>query len=242
VDQNKQVNVKEIKVLCKSCSLRQLCLPKLINTSDIKRLDEIVERKLPLKKGQYLFKQGKRFNSIYVVRSGSIKTFTTGLDGREQIMGVHLPGELLGLGGVNEEVYTSSAKALESSNLCELPFNKVEKLSFKLPSLQHQLLSLMSKEISNECKTIIFLGKKTAKERLATYILSLSHRYKQRGFSPYELNLSMSRGDIANYLNLAVETVSRILTQLHKHKIIRCDKKKVCILDMKKLEKLAGIS
>jgi len=240
VDQNKQVNVKEIKVLCKSCSLRQLCLPKLIGADDIKRLDEIVERKLPLKKGEYLFKQGKSFNSIYVVRSGSLKTFTSGIDGKEQVMGVHLPGELLGLGALSDGSYANSAKALEASNLCEFPFTKVEVLSHKLPDLQHQLLSLMSKEISNECKTILFLGKKTAQERLATYILSLSYRYKQRGFSPYELNLSMSRGDIANYLNLAVETVSRMLTKFQKKKIIHCDKKKVTILNMDKLEKVAG--
>jgi CRP/FNR family transcriptional regulator, anaerobic regulatory protein len=240
VDQNKQVNIKEIKVVCKKCSLRQLCLPKLIDADDIKRLDDIIERKLPLKKGDYLFRQGKRFKSIYVVRSGSLKTYAPGINGKEQIMGIHLPGELLGFDALSEGRYNSSAKALEISNLCELPFDKVEKLSHKLPSLQHQLLSLMSKEVSNEYQTILFLGKKTAEERLATYILSLSQRFKKRGFSPYEFHLSMSRGDIANYLNLAVETVSRMFTHFQKDKVILCDKKKVSILDMDKLEHLAG--
>ena len=240
MDQNKLINIKEIKVLCKSCSLRQLCLPKLINAEDIKLLDDIVERKMALKKGDYLYKQGNSFNSIYVVRSGSFKTFTSEIDGKEQVMGVHLPGELLGLGALSDGFYANSSKALEASNLCELPFAKLENLSHKLPSLQHQLLTLMSKEINNECKTILFLGKKTAQERLATYILSLSHRYKLRGFSPYEIYLSLSRADIANYLNLAVETVSRVFAQLKKNNIICCDKKKVSIVDMDKLQQLAG--
>jgi CRP/FNR family transcriptional regulator, anaerobic regulatory protein len=226
--------------LCKNCSLRQLCLPKLNSPEEVTRVDEIVERRSPLKKGAYLFKQGNSFKSIYVVRSGSFKTFTSGIDGKEQIVGVHLPGELLGLGALNDGVHSSSAKALEVSNLCELPFSKVESLSHILPSLLHQLLTLMSKEISNECKTIVFLGKKTAQERLATYVLSLSFRYEQRGFSPYEISLSLSRADIANYLNLAVETVSRMFSQFQKNKIIRCDKRKVSILDMDELQKLAG--
>ncbi|MFK5893901.1 MAG: fumarate/nitrate reduction transcriptional regulator Fnr [Pseudomonadota bacterium] len=242
MDQNKQINTKEIKVVCKKCSLRQLCLPKLIDMADIKRLDDIVERKRPLKKGEGLFRQGKRFKSIYVVRSGSLKTFTSGINGKEQIMGIHLPGELLGFDALSDGRYHSTAKALEVSNLCELRFDKVEKLSHKLPSLQRQLLSLMSKEIANEYQTILFLGKKTAEERLATYLLSLSQRFKQRGFSPYEFHLSMSRSDIANYLNLAVETVSRMFTHFQKDKIIRCDKKKISILNMDKLHCLTKLS
>ncbi|MFK5985936.1 MAG: fumarate/nitrate reduction transcriptional regulator Fnr [Pseudomonadota bacterium] len=241
MDQNKQINLKEIKVVCKNCSLRQLCLPKLIDTADIKRLDDIIERKTSLKKGDYLFKQGDKFKSIYVVRSGSLKTYVSSLDGKEQIMGIHLPGELLGIDALSESVYSTCAKTLEVSNVCELPFDKVEMLSQKLPSLQHQLLSLMSKEVSNEYKTILFLGKKTAEERLATYLLSLSNRFKLRGFSPYEFHLSMSRGDIANYLNLAVETVSRMFTHFQKAKVLKCDKKKISILNMEQLEQLAGL-
>jgi CRP/FNR family transcriptional regulator len=238
---NKIVDLLTSKVACKECSLHQLCLPSSINGSDLEKLDQIIERKRPLKRNEHLFQIGSLFNSIYVVRSGSLKTYSPTVDGQEQVTGFHLPGEVLGLDAIGKGQHPCAAKALETTNVCEVPFHNLEELTQQLPSLQHQLLRLMSKEIFDDQELMLLLGKKTAEARLSAFLLSISLRFKQRGFSSAEFYLSMSRNDIANYLGLAVETVSRMFTRFQEDGIIHAERKHIVINDRSMMQKIAGI-
>jgi CRP/FNR family transcriptional regulator len=239
---NKVIDLHSIKVACKECSLHQLCLPSSINGSDLEKLDNIIERKRPLKRNEHLFQVGSNFSSIYVVRSGSLKTYSPTVDGQEQVTGFHLPGELLGLDAIGKGQHPCAAKAMETTSVCEVPFENLEHLSQELPSLQHQLLRLMSKEIFDDQELMLLLGKKTAEARLSAFLLSISLRFKQRGFSACEFYLSMSRNDIANYLGLAVETVSRMFTRFQEDGIITAERKHIVINDRTALQQIAGMN
>jgi CRP/FNR family transcriptional regulator len=221
---------------CQSCSLYQLCLPLGLHGEDLDRLENIIKRSHPLKKNESPFHQGDKFQAIYAIRSGSVKTYTVADDGSEQITGFYLPGELVGLDAISEDCHPCTAKALETTSYCEIPFNLLEELSGELPSLRHQLLKIMSKEITHDANLLMLLGKKTADERLASLLLSLSTRLKNRGFSATEFNLSMSRNDIANYLGLAVETVSRLFTRFQDQGLIKVEGKFVQIMALEQLK------
>ncbi len=236
---NDVVTTQGFRVACKDCNLFQLCLPVGIDTADLDRLDRIIRRRRPLKRGEQLFGVGDGFSAIYAVRSGSIKTFIPAEDGQEQVTGFHLPGELLGLDAIHNQQHPCAARALETTSLCEIPFDLLGDLSQQIPSLQAQLLKIMSKEIFDDQSLLLLLGKKSAEERLAALLLSLSGRYCRRGFSAYEFNLSMSRNDIGNYLGLAVETVSRLFTKFQERSIINAQRKHVQILDAPALTRIA---
>lgn len=238
--QKKVVDFHSVKVACRECSLHQLCLPRSITGADLDKLDSIIERKRPLKRNEHLFQVGGSFNSIYVVRSGSLKTYSPTVDGQEQVTGFHLPGELLGLDAIGKGKHPCAAKALETTSVCEVPFEHLEGLSQELPTLQHQLLRLMSKEIFDDQELMLLLGKKTAEARLSAFLLSISLRFKQRGFSSSEFYLSMSRNDIANYLGLAVETVSRMFTRFQEDGLIKAERKHIVIKDREMMQQIAG--
>lgn len=239
---SKVVDLHAVKVACKECSLHQLCLPKSIDGKDLDKLDGIIQRKRPLKRGEHLFQLGGKFSSIFVVRSGSLKTYTPTIDGTEQVTGFHLPGELLGLDAIGKGQHPCAARALETTSVCEVPFDNLENLTHQLPSLQQQLLRLMSKEISDDQEFMLLLGKKTAEARLSAFLLSISIRFKHRGFSSAEFYLSMSRNDIANYLGLAVETVSRMFTRFQEDGYLDAERKHILIKDRDKLKRIAGIN
>ena len=226
------VSLSRIKVACQDCSLHQLCLPLGLEGSDLTKLESIMKRSRPLKKGESLFHQGDTFKSVYAVRSGSIKTFSIADDGSEQITGFHLSGELVGLDAINDEIHPCTTMALETTSYCEIPYHQLEDLSGDLPSLRHQLLRIMSREMTQEAHLLMLLGKKTAEERLASFLLSLSGRFKERGFSETEFNLSMSRNDIGNYLGLAVETVSRLFTRFQDQGLLKVHGRFIQLLDM----------
>lgn len=237
---SKVVDIAQVKLACRRCSLHQLCLPLGIDEGDMDRLEEIINRRRPAKRGVHLFHQGERFRSLYAVRSGSVKTFTTLNNGMEQITGFHLPGELVGLDAVNSEQHTCGAKTLESTSFCEIPFEQLETLSGELPSLRRQLLRLMGKELVQEQELLTLIGKKSAEERLATFLVDISARFHDRGFSPTEFRLSMSRNDIGNYLGLAVETVSRLFTRFQDQGLLHANGKLVQLRDIRALRQLAG--
>ena len=228
------------KVACQDCSLYPLCLPTGISGEELELLDRIIKRGTPLKRGEHLFQVGNPFQSIYAVRSGSIKTYTPTEDGMEQVTGFHLPGELLGLDAINTGVHPCAAKALETTSLCEIPFDQLGELSKRIPSLQQQLLKIMSKEILHDQSLLMLLGKRSAEERIAALLLSLSTRYSLRGFSPTEFNLSMSRNDIGNYLGLAVETVSRIFTRFQDEGLLTVQRKFIKIINLDSLHSVAN--
>ncbi len=239
-DSNKVVSLSEIKLACKNCSLQQLCLPLGISESDLDRLEQIISRKRPIRRGEHLYHQGDRFHSIFAIRTGSLKLYTISDDGSEQVNGFYLPGELIGLDGVTQVSHPSTARALETTTVCEIPFQRLEDLIGELPSLRHQLLRLMGREIHDDHELLMLLGKKAAEERVAAFLLSVSRRFKTRGFSGSEFRLSMTRNDVGNYLGLAVETVSRILTRFHEQGLLTADGKLIKVHDTTALHKLAG--
>lgn len=230
------------QIKCQTCSIKRLCLPMMLADSEIEHLDNIIERKKVLKKGEFLFQAGDPFDAIYAIRSGSLKSYTISAEGIEQLTGFHLPGEIVGLNAVSSTNYPSFSKALETSLVCSIPFDRLEELSRDLPGLQSQLFRIMSSEIRDDQDLMMLLSKKHADERLASFVMNLSARYKRRGLSAKEFLLSMTRGDIGNYLGLAVETVSRIMTRLQKNDLIEIKDRYLCIKDIDALSKLAGTS
>lgn len=206
------------------------------------RLDSIIERKKPLQKNEYLFESGDKLKSIFAVRSGSFKTFTLSERGEEQITAFHLAGDLVGFDAITKQKHQSFAQAQETSMVCEIPFDTLDELAGKMPKLRQQIMRLMSSEINYDQEMLLLLNKKTAEERLASFIFNLSQRFSDRGFSAKEFRLTMTRGEIGNYLGLTVETISRLLSRFQKAQIIQVDGKFITILNRELLAKTAAIN
>ena len=236
----KRIDVDHLKVSCKECNLRELCFPHGMNEDELTNMEAVVDQPKPLHKNDFLYRDGDSTYAIYAVRSGCVKTMTESANGDEQIVGFHLPGELLGLDGFADGVHTCNALALETSSVCELPINQLESLCHTVPGLQKQMRRIMGKEVSNDHKLLLLLGKMTAEERLASFLLSLSARMEERHWKDNEFNLSMPRQDIANYLGMAVETVSRLFATFQNEKIIDVDRRHITILDMDHLKSIVG--
>ncbi|MCA1772797.1 MAG: fumarate/nitrate reduction transcriptional regulator Fnr [Halomonas sp.] len=224
---------------CQTCSLSSLCLPLALELEDIDQFDAIIRRRAPFKKGEHLFHQGDAFNSVYAVRSGSLKQVTSEGGGHDQLTNFYLPSELVGLDAIDEPHYPGSVIALETTTVCEIPFDRLDQLSEKLPELRGQIYRSMSKELRNDRRMMRLLSGKTADQRLATFLVTLSDRFRRRGYSPYSFRLSMPRADIGNYLGLAVETVSRIVSRFQSQDVVAVSGREVHILDMAKLQRLA---
>lgn len=225
---------------CKECSLSPLCLPIALAMDEIDLLNDIIKRGRPLKKGEHLFIEGDAFNSLYAVRSGALKTYTSTDEGEEQITGFQLPSEILGLSGMDGETYPVSSQAMETTMICEIPFEKLDELSEKLPQLKKQLMLLMSRRIRDDQQMMLLLSKKNADERIATFLVNLSARFRRRGYSAQAFRLSMSRNEMGNYLGLAVETVSRVFTRFQRSGLIEANGKDIRIIDSESLCALAG--
>ncbi|WP_102505279.1 FNR family transcription factor [Salinivibrio kushneri] len=224
---------------CQDCSISQLCIPFTLNEQELDQLDSIIERKKPIQKGQELFKAGDNLRALYAIRSGTVKTYTITEQGDEQITAFHLAGDLVGFDAINGNEHPSFAQALETSMICEIPYDTLDDLSGKMPKLRQQIMRLMSNEIKGDQDMILLLSKKTAEERLAAFLYSLSKRFAQRGFSPREFRLTMTRGDIGNYLGLTVETISRLLGRFQKSEILAVKGKYITVLDLEELARLA---
>ncbi|MCW8917197.1 MAG: fumarate/nitrate reduction transcriptional regulator Fnr [Gammaproteobacteria bacterium] len=234
------VGLEQAGAACRECNLFQLCLPVGMGSDELEELDSIIKRRRPLKRGEHLFHVGTPFHAIYAVRSGSIRTYAPTEDGHEQVTGFRLPGELLGLEAIHLKQHPCAAMAMETTSLCEIPFERLEELCLRLPGLQHQLLTVMSKELLQDQSLLMLLGKKSAEERLAALLLSLSERYQRRGFSPTDFHLSMSRNDIGNYLGMAVETVSRVFSRFQEDALLIVQRKHICILNLPQLAVIAS--
>ncbi|OUS13092.1 Crp/Fnr family transcriptional regulator [Gammaproteobacteria bacterium 53_120_T64] len=229
-----------VDINCRDCRMNALCLPIALELDEVDRLNDIVQRGRPLHKDHYVYNCGDEFRSVYAVRSGAIKTYSVNDQGLEQVTGFYLPGEIFGMDGIAHTHHISSAVALETAAICEIPFGHMEELSMTLPSLQRHFFKLMSKEITNDQQLIALLSKNSAEERVATLLLSISARNAKRKLSNVRFRLPMSRADIGNYLGLSVETVSRIFTRLQKQSILNVDKKEIEILDIPGLQQLAN--
>ncbi|MEH6579204.1 MAG: fumarate/nitrate reduction transcriptional regulator Fnr [Amphritea sp.] len=225
---------------CSTCSLSSLCLPVSLNMTEMERLDNIIDKSRPLKKGEHLFHQGETFSSVYALRAGSIKTYTLTNEGEEQITGFYFPGELVGMSGFDSGEYPVSAKILETTTVCEIPFERLDDLSGQMPELRRQILRTLSKEIRDDQQMMLLLSKKNAEQRVATFLVKLSSRFKVRGYSAANFRLSMSRNEIGNYLGLAVETVSRIFTRFQKMELIQVDGKEIQLTNLEDMYNLSG--
>jgi CRP/FNR family transcriptional regulator len=232
---SRPINIAEIKLSCKNCSLSELCLPHGMSGDDIEALDRIVKRQQPYQPGQHVFRAGDQSRALFAVRSGALKTYCTTEDGDEQVLGFTLPGEIVGLDGMHGGTYASNLVVLETASICELPYDQLEEMCQTLTGLNRQLMRVVSKEITTDHGMLLLLGKRTAEERLAAFLLSLSGRYKSRGLSTTEFNLPMSRQDIGNYLGLAIETVSRLFAALQKEKLLTVSRRKVELLDLPRM-------
>ncbi|GAB4354648.1 MAG: fumarate/nitrate reduction transcriptional regulator Fnr [Immundisolibacter sp.] len=233
-------SLEGLKASCSSCNLHDLCLPRGMNDADVAELERIVARARPHPRGKTLFHIDEPFRALYVPRSGALKTFTLGVDGSEQIIGFHLPGEILGLDGLIEHRHQVTAQTLELSAVCEVPFDLLEHAAGRVPALQHQLMRLMSQEIADKEHQLLALGDHQPERRLALLLLDLSRRFACRGFSATEFNLPMSRQDIAAYLRLAAETVSRAFGKLQRDGLLQVSGRLVNICDLDALARFAG--
>lgn len=220
----KALDVDDLRRACSHCSLRDLCLPVGVSASDLEVLDAFVETLGPLHGGDHIFRQGDRFAAIYAVRSGCIKSYAYSEDGEEQVLGFHLPGELVGLDAIHQGLHQCSAAALNTTMVCRLPFDDLSRLTRKIPSLQRQLLRLMSRDIGNSHS---LSRKRSAEERMAAFLLGFGERMRTRGFSASHFVLPMSRLDIAKYLDLAPETVSRVLARFESRGLIEFSRREI---------------
>jgi len=236
VNQSEKIDLKDLRRVCSSCSLTELCLPMGLEKSDVEKLSLLVEQSAPLRTGDHLFRINDPFHVLHAVRSGCFKTYLLDEKGREQVLGFHLPGELVGLDAIYPSIHQCNAVALDTSTVCNLVYNELTELATKIPGLQKQLLRLLSKDISSFST---LAGDHTAEERMAEFLMALSFRMKIRGYSARRLNLVMPRRDIANYLRLATETVSRVLRRFQDEKLIQVHRREIEILDPEGLDQLA---
>jgi len=223
---------------CTNCNLRELCLPMRIGDEDMARVEQVVFARRRLKRGDSLFKAGDPFNALYAIRSGFLKTTVLDSDGREQVTGFQMGGELLGLDGIGTGRYNGNAVALEDSEVCVLPFALIEELGREIPAIQRNLHSVLSREIVRDHGVMMLLGSMSAEERLAAFLLNLSRRFTARGYSPSDFNLRMTREEIGSYLGLKLETVSRLFSRFQADNLIEVQQKHVRILDIPGLEAL----
>ncbi len=222
-------------IQCQSCSISQLCLPFTLNNNELNTLDDIIDRKRPIHKGDKIYTDGQELNCLFAIRSGTFKTFTINEQGEEQITGFHLAGDLLGFDAIADSEHKSFAQALETSMVCEIPYDSLDLLSNTMPKLKKQILRLMSNEIRSDQEMLTLLNRKNAEQRVATFLVNLSDRYHARGLSSIEYRLTMTRSDIGNYIGLTVETISRLLNRFHKNGLINVQGKLITILDIDQL-------
>ncbi|ADC71302.1 transcriptional regulator, Crp/Fnr family [Thioalkalivibrio sp. K90mix] len=227
---------------CEHCTLRQLCLPMGLPQNELWQLDEIVQQRRPIEKGALLFNMGERFETLFAVRTGALKAVLISDDGTEQITGFAFAGDLLGLDAIHSGKHPVSAVALESTSVCAVPYAHVDDLADRLPTFRQHMMKVMSKELAQDESLHTLLGQRTAEQRLATFLVTLSERHRARGLSPERFYLPMSRADIANHLGLTQETISRLFTQLRKQGVISLRTRDLEILEPNSLRNTAGVT
>jgi CRP/FNR family transcriptional regulator len=238
LNMNLEITPESIKVACSNCNLRELCMPAGFNSEDMKKLDEVVATRRKVKQGDLLFSDGDSFTSLYAIRTGFFKTCVSTVDGREQVTGFQMAGEIIGMDGIVSDHHSCNAVALEDAEVCVMPFANVEDLSREFPLLQRHVHKIMSREIVRENSVMMLLGNMRAEERLAAFLLNLVQRLHARGFSQSELTLRMSREEIGSYLGMKLETVSRAFSKFSDEGIIEVKQRYVKILAPEALKKI----
>ncbi len=226
-----EMNPHGIKVACSNCNLRELCMPMGLTPTELDRIDDVVASRRKVKRGATLFRNGEKFNSLYAIRTGFFKTCVASEDGRDQVTGFQMAGEIVGLDGIVNEHHTCDAVALEDAEVCVMPFDRIEELSREVNALQRHVHKIMSREIVRENGVMLLLGSMRAEERLAAFLLNLVQRLHARGFSQHELILRMTREEIGSYLGLKLETVSRTFSKFVEDGIVEVKQRHVRILN-----------
>ena len=225
---------------CATCNLRGLCLPVGLSTEELDRLDTLVTTKRTVHRGETLFRRGDPFASIYAVRSGFFKTTISSEDGRDQVTGFQMTGELLGLDGIGDAAHNCDAVALEDSQVCIIPFGRLEELAHEFAGLQREFHRVMSREIVRDHGVMLLLSGMTAEERLAAFLLNLATRLEARGFSPVSFVLRMTRAEIGAYLGIKLETVSRSFSKLQEDGVLEVRQRDVRIVDPVALRRMVS--
>jgi CRP/FNR family transcriptional regulator len=235
-----RMNLQTIKVACSNCNLRELCMPMGLSSDELDRIDQMVSVRRKIKRGNSLFRNGDRFASLYAIRTGFFKTCVASEDGRDQVTGFQMAGEIMGLDGIVNDHHTCDAIALEDAEVCIMPFERIEELSREINGLQRHVHKMMSREIVREHGVMLLLGSMRAEERLAAFLLNLVQRLHARGFSASELILRMTREEIGSYLGLKLETVSRAFSKFSDDGIIEVKQRHVSILSVDALSRLVN--
>jgi CRP/FNR family transcriptional regulator, anaerobic regulatory protein len=238
--QHKIISFPTAAANCEDCRWSRLCVMRNLDATERAELARFVTSSGPIKQGEQIFRQGDPLTAFHVIRAGSVKTYFDSQDGCEQAVAYLFPGDLLGFDALAEQRHPTSAMALETTSYCTIPYERVESLASKLPRFWHEVMSAAARQADADHHHAMLLGQKSAPARLASFLLDLSQRFAIRGCSKTEFNLSMSRQEIANYLAVAVETISRLFTELHRTKVIAVDRRFVKILSLPALEALAN--
>ena len=234
------LRLEPFKVACSSCNLRELCLPVGMSDEQLLKLDSLVSTRRAVQRGDALFRSGESFQALFAVRTGFFKTCVGNEDGRDQVTGFQMAGELLGLDGIGTERHTCDAVALEDSQVCVIPYHQLEELSREVSDLQRQFHRIMSREIVRDHGVMLLLGSMRAEERLAAFLLNLTQRLQSRGFSASELILRMTREEIGSYLGLKLETVSRTFSKFQDDCLLEVKQRQIRILDQEGLQRLVN--
>ena len=234
------INANSIRVACSNCNLRELCMPLGLSQQELDKVDGLVASRRRIKRGASLFRNGDSFINLYAIRTGFFKTCITSEDGRDQVTGFQMAGEVVGLDGIVNDRHTCDAIALEDADVCLMPFDRIEELSTEIPGLQRHVHKIMSREIVREHGVMLLLGSMRAEERLAAFLLNLVQRLHARGFSQSELVLRMTREEIGSYLGLKLETVSRTFSKFVEEGIVEVKQRHVRIIKPDALKQLVN--
>ena len=234
------MNHQTIKIACSNCNMRELCMPISLSEGDLDRIDSIIGTRKKIKRGETLYHNGDRFNNLYAIRTGFFKTCITSEDGRDQVTGFQMAGEVIGLDGIVNDQHTCDAVALEDAEICAMPFALIEDLSREVNALQHHVHKIMSREIVREHGVMLLLGSMRAEERLAAFLLNLAQRLHARGFSQSELILRMTREEIGSFLGLKLETISRTFSRFVEEGIVEVKQRHVRIVNTTALQEIVN--
>jgi CRP/FNR family transcriptional regulator, anaerobic regulatory protein len=236
------IRLHDVRTHCLNCSVRELCLPVGVDQEGLRQIDALVTERVRLRKGEMLYRAGDTFSALHAVRVGSCKTTVLGEKGHEQVAGYHMMGDIVGMDGIGTNRHGGQAVALEDTEVCVLPFDRIEELARHVLPLQRNLHKVMSAEIARDHYVMLLLGSMNAEERLAVFLLNLSKRYRDRGYSATEFVLRLTREDIGSYLGLKLETVSRLLSRFQAAGLIQVQGRVVKLLDLSALKQLVGQS
>lgn len=237
---NPSINMATLRVACSNCNLRELCLPLGLGLKEIERLEELVSTRKRVKRGDALYRAGDKFEALYAIRLGFLKSAVMSSDGREQVTSFHMSGDIVGLDGLAGMVYSSDLIALEDTEVCILPYERMQELTQEMHTMNMHFQKLLSTEIVRQNGVMLLLGSMHAEERLAAFILNLSQRFEMRGYSRSEFVLRMTRAEIGSYLGLKLETVSRVLSRFSHDNLIIVNQKHVQIMDFEGLRAIVS--